>query len=405
MVLLIYHRRRFRNTDLQDLFNSNCMIARTGKKGLKGKIASGLSKQWPGLGDSSRIKVWVLNPGVDSDDPHIQYYYDFSQSIAEYTRVFADLGVSWVWQRVTMADYESVISGIRKASGRKVPVVLNLCDGDEVNGAPGLSVIDCLERHRLVYTGADRQFYDITTSKIPMKEAFARSGVSTPGWEVVLENRLEGLVGRINAPILLKPAVSGGSMGVSVKNVVYNSEELKQRFFEMKGGYRGWDLLADGLIAECFVVGREFTSFVLGSDSPKVFPAVERVFHKSLRDEEKFLSFDRLWEIYEEESAMPEEGNFYDYALAPADLQEDIARLSLEAYRSVGGKGYGRLDLRMDERSGQLYVLEVNAQCGISEDENFTSIGAILRFAGEDFADLVKDILIDAFVRRGILVA
>jgi D-alanine-D-alanine ligase len=57
----------------------------------------------------------------------------------------------------------------------------------------------------------------------------------------------------------------------------------------------------------------------------------------------------------------------------------------------------------MDERTGQVYVLEVNAQCGISEDEDYTSIGAILRLAGCSFHGLVAEILADALARRPAL--
>jgi D-alanine-D-alanine ligase len=55
---------------------------------------------------------------------------------------------------------------------------LNLCDGDEVNGTPGISVVKLLEEKGLVYTGSDEFFYHITTSKIPMKQAFDKSNGS-----------------------------------------------------------------------------------------------------------------------------------------------------------------------------------------------------------------------------------
>ena len=129
---------------------------------------------------------------------------------------------------------------------------------------------------------------------------------------------------------------------------------------------------------------------------------VERVFHASLPEKEKFLSFDRLWEIYEDETAMPGEENFYEYQLPEADLIEPIKKLSWDAYCATKGKGYTRVDIRMDAVTKQLYVLEVNAQCGISEDENYTSIGAILRFSGKRFSQLVIEILNDAFVRASL---
>ena len=128
--------------------------------------------------------------------------------------------------------------------------MLNLCDGDEVNGTPGVSVIHELEKNRLIYTGSDDHYYDITTSKIPMKKAFDKAGVSTAKWEIIdgSEDSVKGICKRLGAPLIIKPAVSGGSMGVSVKNVVYTDDELLSRIKEIKKGYRGWNLLADGLI-------------------------------------------------------------------------------------------------------------------------------------------------------------
>lgn len=238
-----------------------------------------------------------------------------------------------------------------------------------------------------------------------MKQAFDEAAVPTSPWREIrsADDLSDGLCQKLGAPVIIKPAVSGGSMGVSVRNVVYTDAEMEERVREIEAGYRGWNLLVDGLVAESFVVGREFTTFVVGSGNEVYcYPAVERIFHESLPDEEKFLSFDRLWEIYEDEKPMPGNDNFYEYQAVDAELNKELSRISIAAYRSVGGVGYGRLDIRMDKENGKLIVLEVNAQCGLSEDENYTSIGAILRFAGVSFADVVKSIIDDAFARRGL---
>jgi D-alanine-D-alanine ligase len=193
-------------------------------------------------------------------------------------------------------------------------------------------------------------------------------------------------------------------MGVGVKNVVHTKEQLEQQVNLMFDGYRGWNLATDGLIAEEFITGPEFTTLIVGSatdpDQCKVYMPAERVFHESLPDTEKFLSFDRLWEIYEEEQPMPEDGNFYEYQAPDTSLQAAIKQLSLDAYISVGGTGYTRVDIRMDQSTKKLYVLEVNAQCGLSEDEDYTSIGAILRLSDHSFTELVVEIINDAFRRR-----
>jgi D-alanine-D-alanine ligase len=259
----------------------------------------------------------------------------------------------------------------------------------------------------LIYTGSDAHFYKITTSKIPMKRAFDKAGVANAGWRVITDKKgsMKGLSKRVGTPLIIKPAVSGGSMGVSVKNVVHTEEELFQRVEEIYKGYRGWNLLADGLFVEQFISGPEYTTFITGSaDDPEhciVYEPVKRVFHESLPETEKFLSFDRLWEIYEDEKPMPGNGNFYEYAPAEPELIPALKSLSMDAYRSCGGKGYTRIDIRQDSQTGKLYMLEVNAQCGLSEDENYTSIGAIIKASGVSFTEVVTEILKDA-LRRSV---
>ncbi|CAN5822777.1 hypothetical protein BH11BAC3_BH11BAC3_03850 [soil metagenome] len=362
-----------------------------------------MSKSKPVLAALSpeKLKVWVLAPYLKINDETIDYYYDFSQSIAEYAKTFSEIKLEWAWQPVTMTDYESVIESIifEKKSGQFFPIVFNLCDGDEINGIAGISVVKLLHQSGLVYTGADEFFYEITTSKIPMKKAFDEACVATAKWEAINEQgqKIDGIFERLGCPIIIKPSVSGGSMGLGIKNVVHNEDELTEMIKKMFEGYRGWNLATDGLIAESFIAGNEYTTLIVGAyNRPEfafIYNPVERVFHSSLPEEEKILSFDRLWEIYEDETPMPEEGNFYEYEAPPASLIEEIKKLSWDAFVATKGTGYARVDLRRDKITGKLFVLEVNAQCGLSEDEDYTSIGAILRLSNNTFIELVKEII------------
>jgi D-alanine-D-alanine ligase len=170
--------------------------------------------------------VWVLVPVVETDDADIAWYSDFEQSKAEYERAFAALGFAWRWQPVTLADHREVIAAIVRDSVGHEPVVLNLCDGDEVNGSPGLSIIRCLREHGLRYTGADERFYDVTTSKIVMKEAFERAGVPTSPWAVIPRDGagIAGVIKQLGVPLILKPAVSAGSLGITTKSVVLSPQ-------------------------------------------------------------------------------------------------------------------------------------------------------------------------------------
>ena len=348
--------------------------------------------------------IWVLAPQIETDDPNLQYYYDFEQGIAEFTKAFTELHLQWNWQYVNLHNFKTTIDQIAITANGRTPVVFNLCDGDEVNGAPGISVVKYLEEKQIIYTGARETYYHLTTSKITMKQAFDNANVATAPWLAInnLTEQTDGFCKNIGTPIIVKPAVSGGSMGLGIKNVVNNDEEVKSIVTELYKGYHGWDFTFGGLVAEKFIAGPEFTSFVVGSfDQPNdiiVYQPVERVFNSALPEQEQFLSFDRLWDTYEAEKPLGngEYENLYNYFLPNSSLTTEVIELSINAYCAVEGPGYGRIDIRMDKETGKLYVLEVNAQCGLSEDENYTSIGAMVRLGKTVYSEMIGDIIDNA---------
>lgn len=359
------------------------------------------------LNNTAAYKVWIFAPFLDTDDPTLKFYYDYTQSIAEYTKVFSEINCEWEWMNITLKNLDEAIARV-KYDTSKHNIVLNLCDGDEINEVPGISVIHALDANNITYTGSDSYFYKVTTSKITMKEAFDLHGVSIPGWVKLNGHIDKNMFHKTGKPAIVKPAVSAGSMGISVKNVVSDFDELKDIVTSIKKGYKGWNLHGAGLLVEQFIIGKEFTTLLVGSfDQPeqiKFYRPIERVFHSSLPEKEQFLSFERLWESYEEESPMPDEGFFYEYeAVSSPELVARLKELSIDAFKAVKGKGYARIDIRMEKDTQKLFVLEINAQCGLSDDENYTSIGAILRVSNKTFTNLIVEVLDDALLRKSIL--
>jgi D-alanine-D-alanine ligase-like ATP-grasp enzyme len=349
--------------------------------------------------------IWILAPFVKTEDPNLQYYYDFSQSIGEYTKVFKELDLNWKWQAIEISNYKEIIRNIQSESSPRRPLVINLCDGDEDNGVPGISVIRELELNDLIYTGSDTYFYDITTSKIPMKKLFDQYQVPTSPWMVIDIQSYDPheVFQKLKKPLIVKPAISGGSLGLGLKSVVQDEQEMKSYLNSIINGYKGWDLTSGGFFIEEFIQGQEYTTLIVGpSDDLQrctIYDPVERVFESSIPATEQFLSFDRLWEIYEEESPIEQDKALWNYSRPNPALIDEIKSISWKAYQSVKGMGYGRVDLRRDQITGKIMVLEVNAQCGLSDDENFTSIGAILRLCGERFTELIYKIIQDAYQR------
>ncbi|MEO8412186.1 MAG: hypothetical protein ABI472_00945 [Ginsengibacter sp.] len=350
--------------------------------------------------------VWVLAPFVETNDENLDYYYDYTQSIEEFTSAFRELHIKWKWQQVSNHNYKSIIDNINTGSSRENIVVINLCDGDEINNAPGVNIIRYLKKSGLCFTGADEYFYRTTTSKIIMKQVFEARKVMTPPWEIITDDPRDAksVIQNLGKPVIVKPAISGGSLGVGIHSVVNNSKELLLQYQKLLKGYHGWNLVNGGVFAEKFIDGPEFTTLIVGNGANsrecKIYLPVERAFNASLPAHEKFLSFDRLWEMYEDETPVKNDEDFYNYRAADVALIKNICKISFEAYKAVRGKGYGRIDIRMDKNTGRMYVLEVNAQCGLSDDENFTSIGAILRLSGNSFSSLIATIIRNALTHK-----
>ena len=72
--------------------------------------------------------------------------------------------------------------------------------------------------------------------------------------------------------------------------------------------------------------------------------------------------------------------------------------MAVRAFLALSGTGYARVDIRMEARTGILYVLEVNANCGLSSDAE-TSVGQLLRLAQVPIQQLMASIVEDALVR------
>ena len=348
------------------------------------------------------VHVWI--PYATTDGRIESPSHDTPVYRAEVHSWFEALQLPWRWVPVTLACLAQTLATVC-APGRTAPaLVCNLCDGDEVHGYPGASVVRALEQASIPFTGAASTFYALSTSKIAMKERLRQCKIATPPF-VCLGNRpddMARLTTHVGYPAMIKPAVSAASTGISLRSCVHDAASARAQFARLAQGENGACFLASGIFAERFVDGPEFTVLVVADQrctrGVRAYPAVERVFHSALPPHERFLSYDRYWAYYQEEARLPDTEPFYRYALAAPQLQEPLGDLAVRAFLALSGTGYARVDIRMEACTGVLYVLEVNANCGLSGDEE-TSVGQILRLTGVPMHQLLASILEAALVR------
>ena len=228
-----------------------------------------------------------------------------------------------------------------------------------------------LELFGIPYTGSGVMASAIGMDKWRTKLIWHAAGVITPAFEVVsADSDFSEIEKKLGLPLFVKPANEGSSIGISKVKTV--------------GGLKAaYELAAKSdplVIAEQFVGGGEFTVGILGD---QVLPIVRIVPANEFYDfEAKYLRDDTQY-------------------LCPCGLpsaqEAKIQAEALQAFKAIGGTGWGRVDFLMDE-AGKHYFLEVNTSPGMT-DHSLVPMAA--KAAGIPFADLVKRILTLAITQHG----
>ncbi|KAJ3274960.1 hypothetical protein HDV01_001824 [Terramyces sp. JEL0728] len=309
---------------------------------------------------------------------------------------------------INLSNYRDILD--KNIRDSKNTVVVNLCDGVESDGYPGVGVVNYLEEKNVAFTGADSIFYENTTSKPVLKKLLQRESVPTASFVQIRRNHestdLDTAISELGFPFIVKPSVSYGSLGITDESVVENkAAALKQVELLQK---------VSEVFVEVFLPGKEYTVLVTGDahQGVKVYPAMERNFSDTLKGKQRILSFERCkyrfnvaWEGFELNSLPSDDAShIYWHELAPAETQDRLQEISKMAYLSCGGSGYGRVDIRTKNRDEcEPVVLEVNANCGLSFIPHSSSMADILYNSQTDPKAFCKELISFALHRQEIL--
>lgn len=273
-------------------------------------------------------------------------------------------------------------------------VAVNLCDGCTLDGEPGVEVLDALEARGIPYTGARRVAYWIGSDKVRMKVHFLNAGVPTPRFQVFGDPD-EVIDPRLEYPLFVKPCDTAGSVGVSLESRVDDERALRSRLQKVV------PLYGPALVEE-YVDGRELSVAIIGDgDDLTVFPPVElrfgRVYPATCRVQTFESKFDPRSPLY---GAVQ--------LVAPARLGEDEERTVIQAaraaYQSIGGTGYGRVDMRIGP--GGPRVLEVNPNCSLEwvegSERDSCMFPAAAKAAGWRLRDVYRRLIEVALARNPV---
>ncbi len=210
------------------------------------------------------------------------------------------------------------------------------------------SVQGALELLRLPYTGSGVLASAIGMDKVMTKRVWIAEGLPTPRYQWLSPQQrdrehVNAVPDVLGLPLIVKPPREGSSIGIT-KVAGYSQ---MQAAVELAGRYD-----ADVLCEE-FIDGEEVTCPVLGSGgSARALPVVKIVAPEGAYDyQNKYFTDDVKYQC---PSGLPEAE------------EREIQRIVVQAYRTLGCRGWGRADLMIRASDRKPFLLEMNTSPGMT---------------------------------------
>ena len=236
----------------------------------------------------------------------------------------------------------------RLARGDRWDLVFNIAEG-LYGEARESQVPALLDAYQIPYTFSDPLVMAVGLDKGLAKLAVGRCGLPTPEFAVVRSVEEARRV-ELPVPLFAKPLAEGTGKGISAASKVDDPAALAEVCDELLRQFR------QPVLVERYLPGREFTVGLLGTGPEAaalgtleivLLPGAQAGAYSYVNKEE----CERLVE----------------YRLVRADADEEVRRaeqVALEAWRALGCRDGGRVDLRSDEH-GRPNFLEVNPLAGL----------------------------------------
>lgn len=284
--------------------------------------------------------------------------------------------------KVSFFDFNDVARAFDDIKKSDVDLIFNVCE--RINNSSLLephaaSIFDVLN---IPYTGSNPFTLSLCIDKIRVKKLLSYHKIPTPEWDYVysLDDKIRD---DLKYPLIVKPANTDNSIGITNDSVVTNRDELMRQLKKVV-----LELKRPALIEE-YIEGDEYDVSILGSeeDDLRVLPLSRSVFDKMPEG---------YWHIYPFESKW-DSGSVYKKGIAVQrppkginkKLEAIISEIALDTYNILDCHDYGRVEIRVDKNNNP-YVLELNPNPSINMPDCVPQVAGLM---GLDYGDFLEEII------------
>jgi D-alanine-D-alanine ligase len=272
-------------------------------------------------------------------------------------------------------DVRRLVGGLAR---RKPDLVFNLLESFNKNPRADVAVAGLLELLGLRYTGGAPGELYLGQDKGLAKKVFAFEQILFPDFAVFSATAGLETGGKLRMPLFVKPLRNDASLGIDGHCLVRDASSLMKQVMAIQ---QKWH---DSALAEEYIEGREFYVGILGNQEPVAFPPVECDFSGLPDSAPHVMGAKAKWAKRSAEY----KGTKSVLADLHAELAARLKKVSLDAYRALRVRDYGRVDLRLAP-TGEIYVIEVNPNCYLEQSSEFAMAAAA---AGIEYRDLINKI-------------
>ncbi|MEE9354602.1 MAG: D-alanine--D-alanine ligase [Methylococcaceae bacterium] len=304
------------------------------------------------------------------------------QDPKEFGRVAVVMGGLSAERKISMNSGQAVLEALRNQGVDAIAVdtqegfstlfensfdrVFNMIHGRGGEDGTIQGFLECLG---LPYTGSDILASALSMDKIKTKLCWQSYQLPTPKWYLLFEEaNVDECLEQLGMPVIIKPSLEGSSIGMSKATT-----KAELQF--------GWDEASQynsPVYAEQWVTGKEYTVAILNDAA---LPVIR------LETPHQFYDYAAKYEANTTQ---------YHFPCGLTEKEEkDIQRLALKACHVIGVRGWGRVDVFIDQQQ-QAQLIEVNTVPGMT-DHSLVPMAA--NAAGINFEELVWRILETSYER------
>ncbi|WP_350333158.1 hypothetical protein [Coralliovum pocilloporae] len=252
-------------------------------------------------------------------------------------------------------------------------VVLSIWSGENNRNRRAIVPSIC-EAHGVDYIGADPYAAMISGDKELSKSICSEFGLNTPPGILIRREDQWGHAAVLNYPIVVKPLMEGGSIGITQDSKVSSVENAQRQISALLRHHE------PPILCEEFIGGREISFCIVGSENIAHIEAME----VRIEGESDYFE-NKLFSMHDKRSK--DRKKKHQFINVTEEMPLDLINRVKSIYTALGKIDYMRID---GKYTGEFWCLELSTDPGISTISLFAHSYYSI---GKSYLDMISDIL------------